>query len=75
MRPGILGQSGPCTEGIVTWLRALRPKAERISGVIPRETARVNRTADALEVVVTSGGFSGPMNAVQIVFGSGVWSM
>jgi len=63
-----MGQASGLLEGIVTWLRALRAK-EPASAVTVRESARVNRTADALEVAMASGAFAGPMNAAQIVLG------
>ena len=49
-------------------MRALRPPEPlRTLEVIARETARVNRTADAVDVAVAAGACAGPMNAVQIV--------
>jgi glutathione S-transferase len=66
-----MGQASGLLEGVVTWLRALQPpKRESVATVITKETARVNRTADALDSTVASGGFAGPMNAAQIVLGS-----
>jgi glutathione S-transferase len=63
-----MGQASGLLEGIVTWLRALRATEPELA-VTARESARVNRTADALEVAVASGAFAGPMNAAQIVLG------
>ena len=63
-----MGQASGLLEGIVTWLRALRAN-EPESAVTGRESARVNRAADALEVAVASGAYVGPMTAAQIVLG------
>jgi len=65
-----MGQASGLLEGIVTWLRALRPREpERVSAVIAWETTRVNRAADALEVAVANGAYAGSINAAQIVLG------
>jgi glutathione S-transferase len=65
-----MGQASGLLEGIVTWLRALRAaQSEHVSAFTARKSARVNRTADALEIAVVSGAFAGPMNGAQIVLG------
>src|SRR5262249_50870392 len=66
-----MGQVPGLLEGIVTWVRALRAK-EPESAVTAGESARVNRTADALEVAVERGAFVGPINAAQIGLGVAV---
>ena len=63
-----MGQASGLLEGIVTWMRALRAKQPE-AAVTARERARVNRTADALDVAVASGAFAGRINAAQIVLG------
>jgi glutathione S-transferase len=66
-----MGQVSGLLEGIVTWMRTLRTKDPAgASAVIARESARVNRIADALQIAVGHGAFVGPMNAAQIVLGA-----
>ena len=66
-----MGQASGLLEGIVTWLRAsASPEPQHASAVIARETTRVNRTADALEVAVANGAYAGPVNVAQIVLGT-----
>jgi glutathione S-transferase len=66
-----MGQASGLLEGVVTWVRTLRThEPENVSAVIVRESARVNRIADALEIAVGSGAFAGSMNAAQIVLGA-----
>ncbi|HVC53346.1 MAG TPA: glutathione S-transferase family protein [Stellaceae bacterium] len=56
-------------DGISVWNRELR-FGLKAPGVIAAETARANRAADALEQQVASGGFSGHLDACQIVLGA-----
>jgi glutathione S-transferase len=66
-----MGQALGLLEGIVTWLRALMPpEAQRAVESIARESARVNRAADALESAVARGAYAGRINAAQIVLGT-----
>jgi glutathione S-transferase len=66
-----MGQASGLLEGIVTWLRASgSAEPQGASAVIAREITRVNRAADALEVAVANGAYTGPMNAAQIVLGT-----
>jgi glutathione S-transferase len=65
-----MGIAAGMLEGIVTWARELRrPENERTPSVIALETTRVNRTADALDLTVAQGGYSGGLNAAHIVLG------
>ena len=64
-----MGQASGLLDGIVTWLRAL-PAQQQVSAVVAREATRVNRAADALEVAVANGAYTGPLNAAQIVLGT-----
>jgi len=66
-----MGQALGLMEGIVTWLRALLPPdSPRAAESIRRESARANRTADALEGAVAQGAYAGRLNAAQIVLGT-----
>jgi glutathione S-transferase len=66
-----MGQASGLLDGIVTWSRALAsPEPQHASAIIVRETTRVQRAADALEVAVANGAYAGPMNAAQIVLGT-----
>lgn len=66
-----LGQASGLLEGIVTWMRTLRTKQpEGVAVVIARESARVNRIADGLDIAVANGAFAGSINAAHIVLGS-----
>lgn len=56
-------------DGISVWNRELR-FGLRAPGVIAAETARAERAADALEDRVAAGGFSGHLDAGQIVLGA-----
>jgi glutathione S-transferase len=64
-----MGQASGLLEGIVTWLRASM-EPEHVSAVITRETTRVNRAADTLELAVANGAYAGPINAAHIVLGT-----
>lgn len=63
------GQASGLLEGIVTWLRAAM-EPQHVSASIARETTRVNRAADALELAVANGAYAGPINAAQIILGT-----
>jgi glutathione S-transferase len=66
-----MGQALGLLEGVVTWLRALMPpEPQRAVESIARESARVNRAADALERAVAQGAYAGHINAAQIVLGT-----
>jgi glutathione S-transferase len=66
-----MGQALGLLEGIVTWMRALAPpEAQRSVAAIARESARVNRAADALEGATAHGAYGGRLNAAQIVLGT-----
>jgi glutathione S-transferase len=66
-----MGQALGLLEGIVSWLRALASlKDQDTSEIIARETIRVNRAADALEVAVDNGAYTGPITSAQIVLGA-----
>ena len=66
-----MGQALGLLEGIVTWMRALRPpEPQRALEAIAREAVRVNRAADALEDAVARGAYAGRLNAAQIVLGA-----
>ncbi len=66
-----MGQALGLLEGIVTWLRALSPsEPQRAADSIARESARVNRAADALEHAVAQGAYGGSVNAAHIVLGT-----
>jgi glutathione S-transferase len=66
-----MGQASGLLDGIVTWLRfSALPEPQQASAVIARETTRVNRAADALEIAVARGAYTGSMNAAQIVLGT-----
>jgi glutathione S-transferase len=66
-----MGQACGLLESVVTWVRTLRTKMpEDESAVIARESARVNRIADALEIAVGRGAFAGSINAAHIVLGT-----
>ncbi len=65
------GQASGLLEGIVSWMRAsASPKDKYAAAVIAREAPRVNRAADALEVAMANGAYTGPINAAQIVLGT-----
>jgi glutathione S-transferase len=65
-----MGQVSGLLDGIIIWMRALRPpESQRAPEVIAWETARVNRAADALEIAVANGAYAGPMNAARIILG------
>lgn len=66
-----MGQASGLLEGIVSWMRALMPpESQRADEPIARESARVNRAADALEGAIARGAYVGRLNAAQIVLGT-----
>jgi len=66
-----MGQALGLLEGIVTWMRGLMPpESQRVVESIKRESARVNRAADALEGGVAQGAYTGRLNAAQIALGT-----
>lgn len=56
-------------DGISVWNRELR-FGLKAPGVIALETARAERAADAFERALQEGGYSGPIDAAQIVLGA-----
>lgn len=65
------GQAFGLLEGVTTWLRAqMPPEPQRAEHTIAKESLRVNRAADALEVTIARGAYAGPLNAAQIVLGT-----
>src|SRR5215470_15441475 len=68
-----MGQAWGLLDSIVTWLRALRsPEPQLATAVVASETTRANRAANALEIAVTNGAYTGSLNAAQIVLGAGL---
>jgi glutathione S-transferase len=67
------GQAWGLLESVVSWMSALRPAApQHTKTIVERESARAIRVADALEIAVASKGYSGRLNAAQIVLGTGL---
>jgi glutathione S-transferase len=68
-----LGQAWGLLDSAVAWVRALQQsQPQRVTAVITGEIARANRAADALEVAVAKGAYTGSLNAAQIVLGVGL---
>lgn len=61
-----LGRAYAFLDAVTVWNRELR-FGQRAPGVIALERERADRAADALEAAIARGGFSGPLNASQIV--------
>jgi glutathione S-transferase len=61
-----LGRAYAFLDAVTVWNRELR-FGEKAPGVIALEKERAERAADALEADIAGGGFSGPLNASQIV--------
>lgn len=61
-----LGRAYAFLDAVTVWNRELR-FGQSAPGVIALETERANRAADALEAEIAAGGYSGPLNASQIV--------
>ena len=64
-----LGRAYAFLDAVTVWNRELR-FGQSAPGVIALETARADRAADALKSAVADGGYSGPLNASQIVLGA-----
>jgi glutathione S-transferase len=64
-----LGQAYAFLDAVTAWNRELR-FGQSAPGVIALERERADRAADALEAAVAGGGYSGPVNASQIVLGA-----
>ena len=56
-------------DGVSVWNRELR-FGLKAPGVIALETARAEREADAFEIALEEGAYSGPLDAAQIVLGA-----
>jgi glutathione S-transferase len=66
-----MGQALGLLEGIVTWMRALLPpEPQRAADAIARESARVNRAADAVEDAIRRGAYADRLDAAQIALGT-----
>ncbi|HXC26712.1 MAG TPA: glutathione S-transferase family protein [Stellaceae bacterium] len=61
-----LGRAYALLDAVTVWNRELR-FGEKAPGVIALEKERAERAADALDADIAGGGFSGPLNASQIV--------
>ncbi|MFZ2006155.1 MAG: glutathione S-transferase family protein [Stellaceae bacterium] len=61
-----LGRAYAFLDAVTVWNRELR-FGQSAPGVIALERERADRAADALEAETASGGYSGPLNASQIV--------
>jgi glutathione S-transferase len=64
-----LGQAYAFLDAVTVWNRELR-FGQSAPGVIALERERADRAADALEAAVGAGGYSGPLDASQIVLGA-----
>jgi glutathione S-transferase len=64
-----LGRAYAFLDAVTVWNRELR-FGQRAPGVIALEQERAERAADALERAVAAGGYSGPLDAAQIVLGA-----
>lgn len=61
-----LGRAYAFLDAVTVWNRELR-FGQSAPGIIALEKERANRAADALEAEIAGGGYSGPLNASQIV--------
>jgi glutathione S-transferase len=61
-----LGRAYAFLDAVTVWNRELR-FGQKAPGVIALENERANRAADALEAALAGGGYSGPLNASQVV--------
>jgi glutathione S-transferase len=61
-----LGRAYAFLDAVTVWNRELR-FGQSAPGIIALETERANRAADALEAEIAAGGYSGALNASQIV--------
>jgi glutathione S-transferase len=64
-----LGRAYAFLDAVTVWNRELR-FGQSAPGVIALERERAGRAADALEAAIAGGGFSGPLDAGQIVLGA-----
>jgi glutathione S-transferase len=64
-----LGRAYAFLDAVTVWNRELR-FGQSAPGVIALEKERADRAADALEAAVAKGGYSGPLDAGQIVLGA-----
>ena len=64
-----LGRAYAFLDAVTVWNRELR-FGQSAPGVIALEKERADRAADALEAAVANGGYSGPLDAAQIVLGA-----
>jgi len=63
-----LGRGYAFLDAVTVWNRELR-FGQSAPGVIALEKVRAERAADALETALAGGGYSGPLDAAQIVLG------
>ena len=64
-----LGRAYAILDAVTVWNRELR-FGQSAPGVIALEKQRAERAADALEAALSGGGYSGPLDAAQIVLGA-----
>jgi glutathione S-transferase len=64
-----LGRAYAFLDAVTMWNRELR-FGQHAPGVIALEKERAERAADALEAALADGGYSGPLDAAQIVLGA-----
>jgi len=64
-----LGQAYAFLDAVTVWNRELR-FGQSAPNVIALERGRADRAANALEAAVAAGGYSGPIDAAQIVLGA-----
>jgi glutathione S-transferase len=64
-----LGRAYAFLDAVTVWNRELR-FGQSALGVITLEKERAERAADALEAAIAAGGYSGPLDAGQIVLGA-----
>lgn len=64
-----LGRAYAFLDAVTVWNRELR-FGQSAPGVLALERERADRAADALEAAVSKGGYSGPIDASQIVLGA-----
>jgi glutathione S-transferase len=64
-----LGRAYAFLDAVTVWNRELR-FGQKAAGVIALEKERADRAADALEVAIAGGAYSGPLSASQIVLGA-----
>ena len=64
-----LGRAYAFLDAVTVWNRELR-FGQSAPGVIALERQRADRAADALDAAIAGGGYSGPLDAGQIVLGA-----